>query len=102
MKKKQEILVRPILTEKMLKMQDDLGKYAFVVNKSANKIEIKKAIEKKFDVTVDSVRTINVIGKSKQMNTQRGITTGKRSDWKKAIATLRSGDEIDFFEGSKG
>jgi large subunit ribosomal protein L23 len=101
MSKQQQILVRPILTEKMLKIQEDEGKYAFVVNKAANKIEIKKAVEKRFDVSVDTVRTVNVKGKSKQMNTRRGITRGKRADWKKAIVTLRTGDSIDFFEESK-
>jgi len=101
MKKDQEILIKPILTEKILKMQESQGKYAFVVNKNSNKVEIKQAVQKKFDVTVDNVQTVNVKGKSKKMNTRRGITRGKRSDWKKAIVTLRSGDSIDFFEGSK-
>jgi len=100
MKKETPILVRPILTEKMLKLQESQAKYAFVVGGEANKIEIKRAIERKFDVTVDSVRTINVKGKSKQMNTRRGITRGRRANWKKAIVTLRAGDSIDFFEGS--
>ena len=93
------ILLRPILTEKMLKLQESHAKYAFVVDRTANKIDIKKAVEKKFDVTVDRIQTVNVKGKTKRMNTRRGITTGKRSDWKKAIVTLRSGDSIDFFEG---
>ena len=101
MKRDSQILIRPILTEKILKLSEEQGKYAFVVARDANKIEIKRAVEKKFDVTVDSVRTINVRGKSKQMNTRRGITRGKRADWKKAIVTLRSGDSIDFFEGSR-
>lgn len=101
MKKEHQILMKPILTEKALKMQESASKYAFVVNKESNKIQIKQAVEKKFDVTVDDVKTINVKGKSKQMNTKRGITHGKRADWKKAIVTLRSGDKIDFFEGTK-
>jgi large subunit ribosomal protein L23 len=101
MKKLIEILIRPILTEKMLKMQEKRSKYAFVVSEESNKIEIQHAVEKKFDVTVNSVRTINVKGKSKQMNTRRGITHGKRADLKKAIVTLKSGDTIDFFETTK-
>ncbi len=101
MKKEHEVLVRPILTEKMLKLQEKAGKYSFVVDPDSNKIEIKRAVEKKFDVTVDSVKTVNVKGKSKQMNIRRGITKGKRADWKKAIVTLHSGDSIDFFEGTK-
>jgi large subunit ribosomal protein L23 len=101
MKKEHAILIKPILTEKVLKMQESAGKYGFVVSNDANKIEIKRAVEKKFDVTVDDVCTIHVKGKAKKMNTRRGITHGKRGDWKKAIVTLRSGDKIDFFEGSK-
>lgn len=98
--KSQQILIRPILTEKMLKLQETKDQYGFVVNINANKIEIKKAVEKKFDVTVDNVSTTKVKGKSKQSNTRRGITHGKRPDWKKAIVKLRHGDSIDFFEAS--
>ena len=97
MKSQREVLVRPILTEKMLKMQETARKYGFVVNLEANKIEIKKAVEKKFDVSVTNVATMKVKGKTKQSNTRRGITHGKRPDWKKAIVTLREGDSIDFF-----
>ena len=100
MKDERKLLIRPILTEKILKMQESQGKYAFVVTGAANKIEIKKAVEKKFDVSVDSIRTVNIKGKTKQMNTRRGLTKGKRADWKKAIVKLREGDTIDFFESS--
>ena len=95
-----EILLYPILTEKMLKLQDDERKYAFKVDMSTNKIDVKKAIQSRFDVTVEKVHIINVKGKSKQMNTRRGITRGKRSDWKKAIVTLREGDSINYFESA--
>jgi large subunit ribosomal protein L23 len=84
----------------MLKQQDDERKYAFKVKKSANKIDVKKAVQSRFDVTVEKIHIINVKGKSKQMNTRRGITRGKRPDWKKAIVTLREGDSINFFEGA--
>ncbi len=94
-----EILIRPILTEKMLKLQENERKYAFKVYKHANKIIVKKAVQDRFDVTVQEVNIINVKGKSKQMNTRRGITRGRRSNWKKAIVTLREGDSINFFEG---
>ena len=101
MKNEKLILIRPILTEKLLKLQEEQkGKYAFVVAKNATKIEIKNAVEKKFDVAVDHVRTLIAKGKTKQMNTRRGITHGKRPDVKKAIVTLREGDSIDFFAGS--
>lgn len=98
MKNQRLVLVRPIITEKMLKLQESEGKYGFVVNIDSNKIEIKSAVEKKFDVTVDSVSTIVVKGKAKQSNTRRGITKGRRPNWKKAIVTLREGDKIEFFE----
>ena len=100
MKKTHELIKRPILTEKMLKLQESSRKYAFEVHPDATKIEIKREVQKKFDVTVENVRTVNVGGKSKQMNTRRGITHGKRPDWRKAIVTLREGDSIDFFEGA--
>ncbi|UCE08804.1 MAG: 50S ribosomal protein L23 [bacterium] len=95
-----EILIRPILTEKMLKLQENERKYAFKVSKKANKITVKQAVQNRFDVTVEDVNMMNIKGKSKQMNTRRGITRGKRSDWKKAIVTLREGDSINFFEGA--
>ncbi|MBN1481458.1 50S ribosomal protein L23 [candidate division KSB1 bacterium] len=98
MKSQREILVRPIITEKIQRMQEKERKYGFVVNIDANKIEIKNAVERKFDVSVTGVTTIKVKGKSKQSNTRRGITHGKRPAWKKAIVTLRDGDSIDFFE----
>jgi len=98
MKNVHEILIRPILTEKMHQLQENQRKYAFAVINSANKIQIKQAVEKKFDVSVESVRTINVKGKRKQMNTRRGITHGRCPNWKKAVVTLREGDAIDYFE----
>jgi len=100
MMKNYEILMRPILTEKMLKLQEKKGKYAFKVHQRANKIAVKKAIQDRFDVTVEEVNIVNVKGKSKQMNTRRGITKGRRSNWKKAIVTLRKGDAINFIESA--
>ncbi|MCD4666129.1 MAG: 50S ribosomal protein L23 [Bacteroidales bacterium] len=98
MKENYEILVYPILTEKMLQLQESERKYAFKVNKNANKIDVKRVVQTRFDVAVKKVHIANVKGKSKQMNTRRGITRGKRADWKKAIVTLREGDSINFFE----
>ncbi len=100
MKSSYLILKRPILTEKMLKLQEAKRQYAFEVDDKSNKIEVKRAIQEKFDVTVENVNIIRVKGKSKRLNTRRGITTGKRSDWKKAIVTLRVGDSINFFENA--
>jgi large subunit ribosomal protein L23 len=100
MMKTNEILIRPILTEKMLKLQEIERKYAFKVSMNANKITVKRAVQDRFDVIVENVNILNIKGKTKQMNTRRGITRGKRSDWKKAIITLREGDAINFFEGT--
>ncbi len=100
MMKTNEILIRPILTEKMLKLQEIERKYAFKVSKNANKVTVKRAVQDRFDVIVENVNIVNIKGKTKQMNTRRGITSGKRSDWKKAIITLREGDAINFFEGT--
>lgn len=93
----EEILLTPVLTEKMLKLSEKLGKYGFEVHREANKLEIKRAVEKKFNVTVESVQVVNIKGKTKRMSTRRGMTTGRRSDRKKAVVTLLKGQKIDFF-----
>ncbi|MBM4165910.1 MAG: 50S ribosomal protein L23 [Ignavibacteria bacterium] len=91
------ILHRPIVTEKMTRMGEK-GQYAFEVDLHANKIEIKRAIEKKFNVNVESVRTMSVKGKTKSQMTKRGRFVGKTRHWKKANITLKKGDKIEFFE----
>lgn len=95
MKSPYDIILKPIISEdSMEKMKDK--KYVFKVDKNANKIEIRNAIEKIFDVKVKSVNTMNVKGKVKRM----GAHSGKRSDWKKAIVALtEDSKEIEFFEG---
>jgi len=97
------IIIRPILTEKISIMGEEMGKYAFVVAPDANKIEIKKAVEDRFDVKVLDVTTMNRKGKVKSMTVRSGgrviRTEGRRSNWKKAIVTLAEGNRIDFFEG---
>ncbi len=89
--------LEPIYTEKIARLQDTLNEYAFKVDKSANKIEIKKAVEKKFEVKVKSVRTMNVKGKARQQFTRGGRTSGRTSSWKKAIVTLVEGDKLELF-----
>jgi large subunit ribosomal protein L23 len=91
------ILHRPIVTEKMTDLGEK-GHYAFEVELHANKIEIKRAVEKKFSVSVESVRTMSVKGKTKSQTTKRGRFVGKTRHWKKAIVTLKKGDKIEFFE----
>ena len=95
MKTNHEILVRPLITEKISNLQDAQRKVAFVVSPEANKIEIKRAIEQRFKVKVEKVATANFIGKIKRM----GKFSGRRPDFKKAVVTLREGSKIEYFEG---
>ncbi len=92
-----DILKKPIVTEKMTGLGEKLNRYGFIVDKRANKIEIKKAVEEMYDVRVDAVNTINYGGKAKSRYTKTGIITGKTSSFKKAIVTLADGDNIDFY-----
>ncbi len=91
------ILKRPIVTEKMTAQQEN-GMYAFEVEGGANKIEVARAVEKKFNVTVLEVRTQVVKGKTKTQMTRKGRFTGRTSAWKKAIVRLKEGDKIEFFQ----
>lgn len=95
MKLGQDILIRPVLTEKMSTLQETQRKFAFIVHRDANKIEIKKAIEKRFNVKVKKVAVANFHGKMKRL----GRFVGKRPDFKKAIVTLKEGFTIELFEG---
>ncbi len=91
-----DIIIKPLNTEKTNIQKEDENKVSFEVARDANRIEIKKAVESIFKVTVASVNTIRVKGKVKQ----RGRIIGKRRDWKKAVVTLMPGGKtIDFFEG---
>lgn len=96
MKLAREIIVRPLVTEKATQLKATGNQYLFQVNRRANKIEIKKAIEEIFHVHVTSVRTAQMIGKKKRM----GRFEGKRPDWKKAVVTLQEGESIQLFEGA--
>jgi large subunit ribosomal protein L23 len=93
-----QILIRPLITEKMTNISAASGKYGFLVNPGANKIEIAKAIEKKFNVHVLSVRTINHQGKTKTQFRKSGRFVGKTAKFKKAIVTLKEGETIELFE----
>ena len=98
--KKVQILIRPLYTEKIAKLQDDENKYAFEVERRANKIEIRKEIENRFEVKVVNIQTMNMRGKMRQQMTRAGRFFGRRPDWKKAIVTLAEGDKIDLFENA--
>lgn len=90
-----DIIKRPLITEKTSIQKEAANQVSFEVDRRANRVEIKRAIEKIFNVRVSSVKTMQVKGKTKQ----RGRIVGKRKDWKKAIVTLLPGERIDFFEG---
>ena len=90
------VLVKPILTEKGASLNEE-GKFGFVVDKKANKFQIKKEIEKRYGVVVESVNTMIAAGKSKSRYTKSGVITGRTSSYKKAIVKLQEGDFIDFY-----
>lgn len=92
-----EILVKPLVTEKMTDQSERFNRYGFVVDRKATKPQIKKAVESLYNVTVDSVNTMVYGGKSKSRYTKGGIITGKTASFKKAIVTLVEGDSIDFY-----
>ena len=94
MKDLYNVIKKPCLTEKGMTLQENNNQVVIKVNPSANKIEIKKAVEKLFNVKVDRVRTANMHGKQKRV----GLRMGRCSDWKKAIVTLSEGHKIDFLE----
>ncbi|NWG27349.1 MAG: 50S ribosomal protein L23 [Ignavibacteriaceae bacterium] len=93
-----QILISPLITEKMTNITADKGKYGFLVNPKANKIQIAKAIEEKFNVHVTDVKTINHPGKMKTQFRKSGRFTGKTAKFKKAIITLKEGEKIELFE----
>ncbi|MBU2512432.1 50S ribosomal protein L23 [bacterium] len=96
MKSQFNLISRPYITEKVLLMKEEGNKVVFKIRKDTNKIELKNAIESIFNVTVQNINTLVVKGKKKRL----GRHEGKRSDWKKAIVTLKEGDTIEYFEGA--
>ena len=92
-----EILIKPILTEKANAQQDKLSRYAFKVNRRANKLEIKTAVEQFYGVNVVDVNTLVVPGNSKTRSTKSGIISGVKSGYKKALVTVAEGESIDLY-----
>ncbi len=90
-----KIILRPLLTEKNAVMKEMQNRVVFEVARDANKLEIKRAVEEAFKVSVEAVNVVNVKGKVKRL----GRNVGKRRDWKKAVITLKEGNTIEFFEG---
>ncbi len=91
------IIVKPVITEKMTNLTESLGRYGFIVDKTANKIQIKEAVEKAYGVAVKEVNTMNIFGKKKTKYTRTGWVEGRTNSTKKAIVTLEAGDTIDFY-----
>jgi len=91
------ILLKPIVTEKMTNQGDKFNRYGFIVAKSANKLQIKKAVEELYGVTVAAVNTMRYGGKIKSRNTKSGLLIGKTTATKKAVITLAEGNKIDFY-----
>jgi len=90
-----DILLRPLVTEKSMGLNEAYNQVAFEVHPSANKIQVRQAVEKLFDVTVTAVRVLNMVGKEKR----HGARLGRRKNWKKAIVHLAEGQSLDVFEG---
>ena len=92
-----KVLIKPMITEKSSALMDDQNKYTFKVDKKANKVEIKKAVETAYNVSVEDVKTLIMPSKSKVRNTKNGVQRGRKSSFKKAIVTLAFGEEIDLY-----
>ena len=92
-----DILLKSIVTEKMTQEGEKLNCYGFIVDRRANKLQIRNAVESMYGVTVSEVNTMRYAGKNKSRYTKSGIIAGKQNAYKKAIVTLKEGDKIDFY-----
>ncbi|MBN2778029.1 MAG: 50S ribosomal protein L23 [Bacteroidales bacterium] len=92
-----EVLIRPIVTEKMNKLGETLNRFGFIVDKRADKLQIKNAVEKMYDVHVEAVNTMRYGGRTKTRYTKTGVQRGKTASFKKAVITLAEGEVIDFY-----
>lgn len=90
-----DIIIRPLLTEKLTEMRESQRKIGLLVRADANKVEIKKATEEALNAKVEKVNVMNVSGKARRI----GRMAGKKPDWKKAIVTLKPGEKLEIFEG---
>ena len=90
-------IVKPIITEKMTAISEKLHRYGFIVEKRANKLQIKSAIKELYGVDVEAVNTMNYSGKQKSRFTKTGVISGRTNAFKKAVVTLAAGETIDFF-----
>ncbi|NQY67619.1 MAG: 50S ribosomal protein L23 [Flavobacteriales bacterium] len=91
------VLIKPLVTEKMSLQSETLNRYGFIVDGNANKLQIKAAVEKMYSVSVETVNTMNYLGKLKRRNTKSGVVVGRRNSFKKAIISLAEGDTLDIY-----
>ncbi len=91
-----DVLIKPLLTEKITSLQEHANRVAFVVRKDATRVDIRHAVESALKVKVKTVNVMNIMGKKKR----QGRFVGKRADWKKAIVTLREGEKLDLYESA--
>ena len=91
------ILIKPIVTEKLTDQGEKLNRYGFIVDRDANKLQIKAAVEQMYNVTVADVNTLNYHGKTKSRYTKAGMLRGRMNHFKKAYVTLAGEDKIDFY-----
>jgi large subunit ribosomal protein L23 len=91
------VILKPIITEKMTQLGEKLNRYGFLVDKHANKLQIRKAIKDIYGVDVEEINTMNYAGKKKSRFTKSGVISGKSGNFKKAIVTLAKGETIDFY-----
>ena len=91
------IIIKPIVTEKMTVQGEKLNRYGFIVDREANKLQIKAAVEQMYNVSVASVNTLNYHGKKKSRFTKAGVLRGRMNHYKKAYVTLAGEDKIDFY-----
>ena len=91
------ILIKPVITEKMTDESEKFNRFGFIVDRRANKLEIKDAVEKMYGVSVEKVRTMIYPGKAKSRNTKGGVISGRTNSYKKAIVDVAEGESIDFY-----
>lgn len=91
------ILIKPIVTEKLTTLGEKYNRYGFIVDRDANKLQIKAAVEQMYNVNVESVNTCNYHGKRKQRYSKSGILRGRMNHFKKAYVTLAGDEKIDFY-----
>lgn len=95
--KSSDVLIKPVLSEKVNRLSEKYNRYTFIVNRKANKLQIKKAVEEFYGVGVEDVNTVIMPSKVKQRNTKSGLLTGRKAAKKKAIVTVSEGDTIDLY-----